>query len=314
VEFFTFFCTFRSQLILKQEQLEAILSEAYSLESNQNSQEEGIDYIELEELEREPDDQEFEDAVTLPSIKNLANTTDNESIARLIDEIEEKNEIILQNALPPSSLKKRKARETRNSARKKLRRPSPAARNEELKFEVHTPKLIIRPVLCEDRMLTEDEPGVIMYSVDNKCDTCEEKFSTISQLKRHQHALHPLETSTTCCDQVFNLEADHKKHLELAHPKTVECHHCGKVLKNKKTFMVHMRSHQTIEERKFKCNYPDCGKAFNFKLHLENHERTHSGKLHFPDLTSLTASMFVHQESDHSNVIPAPLRSNKAIN
>jgi Zinc finger, C2H2 type len=137
----------------------------------------------------------------------------------------------------------------------------------------------MRPVLSTDKAMVQDAAGVITFSVENKCETCGDQFSSISQLKRHQNSLHYLQKTITCCDQVFSFESEHKKHLKLAHTETVECQQCGKVLKNKKTLLVHMRSHQSVQERKFRCRYPECTKAFNFKLHLQNHERTHSGKL-----------------------------------
>lgn len=232
---------------------------------------ESDDMIEEEFLEDdfESSTAEVFEVIALPSVRNLHNTSDNDAIIKLIDDLEEKNQIILDCS------NRTKHRKVSKAYSKKSLNDSPAVRNEELKFEKQVPKLIMRPA-AEDETVNHstDTPGIVLFSLEKvrKCEVCDQEFCSDFRLKRHQLALHPLKDPITCCDQVFQFYTEYKRH---SHP--VMCPFCGKILKSRKTFLVHKRTHQTISERKFKCSYSGCVKAFSFKLHLDNHERTHSG-------------------------------------
>lgn len=253
-------------------------------DNNDVAEETESDIIEEEYLEeyeaistQEEEETEIIEVIALPSVRNLPNTSDSDAIIKLIDEIEEKNQIILDCSNPPERTKRRKISKTDlKKSSTQVSSNSPVVRNEELKFEKQVPKLIMRPTAADEAL---DAPGIVLYSFEKQCSKCGQGFSSDFKLQRHQLSSHPLENSKTCCDEVFENQAHFKKHQQSVHPRTVMCPLCGKMLKNKKTFLVHKRSHQTITERKFKCSYPRCAKAFNFKLHLDNHERTHSGKL-----------------------------------
>lgn len=130
----------------------------------------------------------------------------------------------------------------------------------------------------------------VSFSSEKECKTCGLKFNSDFRLQQHQTNSHPLPSPITCCDQVFKLMNDYRKHQTSTHSVLIECKQCGKKLKTKKTYLVHMKSHQEVTARRFKCYYPNCQKAFNFKLHLENHERTHSGER--PFLCSLCSASF----------------------
>lgn len=187
--------------------------------------------------------------------------------------------MLLQSSMPQLSIRKQRAKEVRERPKTKLKmsKVQPVERTEELKFEVQVPKLIMRPAQPNES-LEDDSRGLILYAVEDKCEICNETFQSSLKLKRHQLEFHPLPEPITCCDQVFMFNSEHKKHCATAHPKTLACPYCSKVLKSRKTLLVHKKTHQNVLDRKFKCNHPQCAKAFNFKLHLENHERTHTGE------------------------------------
>jgi uncharacterized C2H2 Zn-finger protein len=124
-------------------------------------------------------------------------------------------------------------------------------------------------------------PEEIAFVSEKECKVCGQKFNSDFRLQQHQMTSHPLPNPITCCNQVFELMNDYRKHQTSVHPVLIECKQCGKKLKSKKTYLVHKRSHQDVTVRRFKCSHPNCQKAFSFKIHLENHERTHSGEKPF---------------------------------
>lgn len=215
----------------------------------------------------------IEETIILPSIKLIQDKSNNKAIINLIDELEKKNQMIFELSKPQPKTKKQK---TANQLNK------PNIRNEALIYQNVTPKLIIKPAIVDDGSPQDKAGGIVLFSRDNnKCNICDRKFNSDLQLKRHQLSAHPLPEPIKCCDGVFNFMKDFNKHQTSAHSNSIVCPRCGKLLKSRKTFQVHKRCHQSISERKFKCSYSNCTKAFNFKLHLENHERTHSGEKPF---------------------------------
>ena len=232
-------------------------------EGNWSADDEVIEeYIEddtsLKEDQEEPN-------VSMPSFKNLQDTSDM-SIVKLIEDIEEKNQLIIER-LPPKIKKQ-------PQTILKSRHVISVERQDELAFEASEPKLILKPAADDD----DDSCGMVIYASVKQCDLCDQVYNTDYHLKRHQVASHPLQEPISCCDQIFIYMKDYRKHRASLHAdNSVVCPVCGKILKSKKTFLVHKKSHQSATDRKFKCSF--CSKSFNFKLHLENHTRTHNGKI-----------------------------------
>lgn len=276
---------FRNLLIQNQEQLQGMLNEVCNTSTDDLMEEEIIEeYLDdvnsmddsLMTYEADSDEMHIFE-VSVPSVAQLEDKTDKSAIIKLIDAIEERNQIILESTKPRVRIKGQKSARAKQSKHKSIRT---VLRKELLKFEPQMPLLILKP-LHEAEASSSKTGAIVLYSQAHKCNVCTQEFSTYFQLKRHQGLSHPLETPMTCCSQMFNYLIDYQKHQRSAHPRSIVCPFCGKILKSRKTFLVHKRCHQNFSERKFKCQFLDCNKAFNFKIHLENHERCHSGEKPF---------------------------------
>lgn len=246
------------------------------------------EYLDEDVLAQDDDDQEEFECITFPSIRDLQDTSNNDEIIRIIDEIQEKNEIILESSKPHVTLKKNKNEvvETRTVQR------------EELIYDKSAPKLIMKP--------NEGSGGIIIFMNEKICDICDQKFSTDYRLEQHKILTHPLKEPITCCGQVFDIMREFKKHQSSVHPVTVECDECGKKLKNKKTLLIHKKTHRDVGDRAYKCSYTNCNKAFNFRIHLENHERVHSGEKPFKCSLCPVSFKQRHQLNSHKRKHEVP--------
>lgn len=137
-----------------------------------------------------------------------------------------------------------------------------------------------------------------------KCKVCGQSCQNRQQLKMHHMRYHPQEKPFECniCTSTFKssfLLAQHKlkhnrpdtmqceeckkyfrsqlhlqRHFKNFHLKsTYTCHICNQLFENytQMRFQYHVRQHG---EKRFSCSY--CDKAFHQKIHLINHERTHT--------------------------------------
>ena len=252
------------KLIQKQEHLQQLLTGS---ENEGFLEEVGEDLIIEEYLEDELDmnnetQEEFFDCIEIPSFKAHQDTS-SDSIIRKIDKIQENNQIILDAS---KLLIKFQQRKTNNEEK---------TQREDLIYEMNSPKLIMQP---------SSSGGIILFATEKICEICGQRFTSENRFQKHQLASHPLSDPITCCGHVFDLMSEYKKHQTSVHPILIECKECGKKLKSRKTFLVHKKSHQSVATRRFKCSHHKCHKSFNFKLHLENHERIHTGKKYFNDL------------------------------
>lgn len=235
----------------------------------------------------------------MPSVKNLKqpNSTD---IVKLIEEIEKRNQMIFESSKPTVAIRKRSAKkkEMKSSNKEKVQKIH-VERKEAVKVEKLEPKLILKPVIDKNNKTG----GLVVYNRDkHECSKCQEKFPSQFLLKRHMIKNHPapMEKPMECCDQVFKFIHDYKKHLANCPSKNaVTCHECNKTLKNKKTFQIHIKSHLSAAERKFKCNWKNCTKSFNMKTHLENHYRMHKNEKCFQCPQCSVAFKQKHQVAIH---------------
>lgn len=240
-------------------------------------------------------DESSQSLAEMPSVRNLKqpNSTD---IVKLIEEIEKRNHLIVESSKPTVAIRKRsvKKKEMKSSnTQKEKTHVRRVERKEAVIVEKLEPKLILKPMLDENNKTG----GVVIYDREkHQCSNCNEKFPSQFLLKRHMAKSHPME----CCDQVFKFNHDYKKRLANCPSKNaVTCAECNKTLKNKKTFQIHLKSHLTATERKFKCNWKNCTKSFNMKIHLENHLRMHKNEKCFPCPQCSVAFKQKHQVAIH---------------
>lgn len=260
------------------------------------------EYLDDDELIQEEEESSMSTALELlnahemPSVKNFSHTPNKNDILKLIEEIEKNNQIIYESSKPKVMMKKRKPRVPKDQ----MPQQAITRRNEALLIEIPEPKLIIKP-----DMKTESA-GIIVYHEKYTCQVCSEIFTSEFLLKRHSKC-HPLENPIICCDKVFDVSNDYRNHKRVEHAQTVTCK-CGKTLKNQKTYSIHLKSHLANGERKYKCDKKNCSKAFNMKIHLQNHLRTHTNQNPFVCPISPCTSAFkqkyqvtLHLRNKHNN-------------
>ncbi|XP_073947468.1 uncharacterized protein isoform X2 [Choristoneura fumiferana] len=116
-----------------------------------------------------------------------------------------------------------------------------------------------------------------------ECIVCAKKFSFLSALRRHQKQ-HERTGSVQCgqCGGHFRDETLLKRHIQYAHRGTYSCPECNTTFSSDLALRTHSKIHNPESERKFRCSYEGCKKAFNFPHHLKHHELTHTNaKQHY---------------------------------
>ena len=197
----------------------------------------------IEEYLYDNDTQEFENEeqyelnVDVPMIDESVNSnilqSKEKDLVELIEEIEQRNKTIFEGSsfIPPKA--------SRTAITQKV-----VCRIDSLKVQTPVPKLILG--LKTDG----DSPHAVevLYNQEYSCFICPETFTSKSQLKQHNGLIH--------------FKRPTKSSLLMDHP--MMCEVCQKVLKNKKSLSVHMRTHDST--RKFPCIFPGCNKGFNMKV------------------------------------------------
>ncbi|XP_061401982.1 zinc finger protein 177-like [Musca vetustissima] len=108
-----------------------------------------------------------------------------------------------------------------------------------------------------------------------ECDICTSTFKSTFMLAQHK-LKHNRPDSTQCeeCGKYFRSQLHLQRHVKNFHLKsTYTCHICNQQFENytQMRFQYHVRQHG---EKRFSCSF--CTKAFHQKIHLINHERTHT--------------------------------------
>lgn len=149
------------------------------------------------------------------------------------------------------------------------------------------------------------------------CDVCGKGFHEKHQLKTHMN-FHSRNQPFSCniCGKAFFYKHYLTRHKRTTHPEVQkdgstksfeghECEFCGRVLKHKKTLLLHMSSH-TGGNRTFLCDI--CGRSFRTNHQLEAHKRVHTGEKPFVcdvcakafgKKSSLRMHMCVHTREKH---------------
>lgn len=155
--------------------------------------------------------------------------TKRKDLVELIEEIEQRNKTIVEGSsfTPPKA--------SRNTNTQQV-----VGRTDTLKMEKFVPKLILG--------LKADDEVEVLYAREYSCDSCPETFIAKSQLRYHSNLVHFTKLAKTA--PISELPGI--------------CHICQKVLKNKKSLSVHLRTHDST--KKFPCLFAGCKKGFNMKV------------------------------------------------
>ena len=122
---------------------------------------------------------------------------------------------------------------------------------------------------------------VATHGERNSCAVCLMPFETKALLKLHVTRKHPeTQVKNNFCElcqkhydnQGFSEHARGVHGIGLDTSIELKCDQCDKVLPNSICLIRHMKVHK----KSFNCQY--CGKPFNNRTNLDNHERTHTGE------------------------------------
>ncbi|GAB0089586.1 hypothetical protein DMENIID0001_041560 [Sergentomyia squamirostris] len=120
------------------------------------------------------------------------------------------------------------------------------------------------------------------------CEFCNKSMETKHQLNMHLDLVHknsperekPL-VQCPQCPKTYTQRSLLNKHMKThSDVKTEICDVCGGSFKNRRTLKQHMQIHTGV--KRYKCNYPDCSRAYNNVGSLAIHKRTHTGDKPFP--------------------------------
>ncbi|KAG5684303.1 hypothetical protein PVAND_013538 [Polypedilum vanderplanki] len=276
--------SYKNILLQKQDELEIILqsisvTEEYTYEDDiiEEHLDENEDIVEAQDLRTKLMNEK-------PSVRNLSTTANKNDILKLIEDIEKNNQLIYENSKPTVMWKKRKPRSNNNKTKTETQTAS--VKRDPILIETHQPKLILKPHID-----TSDEKNVILY-----------QYSGHSYHSERRPTKTQSNEAIECCFQIFESHQDYKNHKRnVHHSDTITCKSCFKVLKNQKTYRIHQKSHLPASEKKYLCDVKNCTKAFNMKIHLENHLRVHSNHCPFecPMPNCTTAFKQKHQVKLH---------------
>ena len=119
---------------------------------------------------------------------------------------------------------------------------------------------------------------IIHNAVLFQCDQCPVSFKAHKSLEGHVLEKHKGQLNFSCdmCHRQFAIKTNLLRHSKNMHVKKekIVCIECGKSLKDRVVFNLHMRGH--LNPRTFRCKWEGCTKAFNEHCILKDHTRIHT--------------------------------------
>ena len=112
----------------------------------------------------------------------------------------------------------------------------------------------------------------------HRCPLCDKSANSKKELNDHHRAEHEGVKCPTC-HRIFPTADAYQRHRYVHRaPANFKCDVCGKILPFKSDLTRHLKSH--VEDKKWLCAHPTCGKDFKHKADLDLHTVTHSGVKH----------------------------------
>lgn len=172
-------------------------------------------------------------------------------------------------------------------------------------------------------------PAIVFLLQSRTCTTMSRSTLAISLLPKHQPAhlfvagkvvkrtlpLAPRTTSTDTCKTTLAVSIlciiNHAQYSSST-VKPFACNICGHRCVTQQQLNNHLTTHS--REKKFKCDFPGCGKVFGVKTALSTHKRTHTNEKPFAcrwcgDSYSDSSNLSKHRKTVHEDdktAIPCP--------
>ena len=163
---------------------------------------------------------------------------------------------------------------------------------------------------CRQRFSSKDH---MMRHV--KCADCDLLFSSHNEKNNHDFKVHNRNAKLcTICGLKCRGSRHLQNHVKIHGNKELSCKHCEKKFKTQSSLERHERSmHQSDYEKRFRCSYLDCTRAFICSSGLESHMNSHLGLKPYKCEVCDTGFQNVSNRSAHMRNVHKFSKSNKPV-
>uniref|UniRef100_A0A1B0D5V3 Uncharacterized protein n=1 Tax=Phlebotomus papatasi TaxID=29031 RepID=A0A1B0D5V3_PHLPP len=115
---------------------------------------------------------------------------------------------------------------------------------------------------------------IIAKFVNLNCELCTASFTVFEDLKQHYCDAHSQVGYVRCCNTRFERRQRLVEHVHFhVDPKSFECQECGKAFKFRNHLQEHLSIHIPPDQRQFKCD--QCPKSYTKLCRLTAHQKVH---------------------------------------
>ncbi|CRL04976.1 CLUMA_CG018193, isoform A [Clunio marinus] len=159
------------------------------------------------------------------------------------------------------------------------------------------PKIYQKKNITIKHLKTEHQIVIQNYNYDNtnryrkpqkelmfKCFFCPKRYTSMRLMERHQKVHGPegnLIHKCSCCVKYFETNEERNSHQINEHENRLKCDECNKIFEQPDKLVSHMKyahlgKKLSVKKYNFVCQL--CGRNFNTKVALSDHERSNCGK------------------------------------